>query len=289
MSDKEMTKPSNEFELDTTAEPLATENLRNTVGGDILPLHLTPEVTVNIVFFIVLAITIIAANLLVLSSIYTNQRLRCPTYLLILSLSAADLMVGLFILPFRIMELLSYEWSREFAWCKMTLSLNLFSLSASLLNLLAVSADRFLAISYSLKYGTMMTNNRIYVMITAVWLTAFTVSFSPLFGVGIKPVKMYRVHHLCRYGDVMESTYMTLFFFLMCATPTVIITAAYFKIFFLARGQERRIASLKVYVDRDPSRLAANKRIILTRESKAAKTTGIHDLRAGGDCSDNLK
>ncbi|XP_068708809.1 adenosine receptor A3-like [Montipora foliosa] len=256
----------------TPGTPQPTENLTGSANSEKCCLHLTPEVTVNIVFFIILAITIILANFLVLASIYTNSRMRCPACYLILSLALADLMVGLFLLPVRITELLWYQWAREFMWCKMTLSLNLFSLSASLLNLLAVTADRFLAISYSLKYRTIITNNRIYVTITAVWLTAFVTSFLPLFGVGTKPVEMYSVHYLCRYGDVMESTYMTLFFALICAIPTLVITAAYFKMFFLARSQERKIAALKVY---DRGSAAASKRLSFRRESKAAKTTAI--------------
>ena len=252
-----------------------TENTTKSVTIENFPPQIT--VIVNIAFFLLLAVIIIVANLLVLVSIYANPRLRLPTHLLILSLSAADLMVGLFLIPVRVLELLSYEWSREFLWCKMTLSLNFFSLSASLLNLLAVTADRFLAISYALKYGIMITNNRICVVIIAVWLTAFTASFLPLFGVGMKPVEVYRVHWLCRYADVMEGTYMAVFFLFICATPTVLITAAYFKIFVLARGQERRIASLKMSVDGVLAQGTVHKRVSFTRrarESKAAKTTG---------------
>lgn len=244
-------------------------------------LNLRPEVTVNMAFFILLAVIIIATNLLVPASIYINPRLRCPTYLLILSLSAADLMVGLFLLPVRVIELLSYDWTREFVWCQMSSSLNLFSLSASLLSLLAVTADRFLAISYSLRYRTIITSNRIYVTIAAVWVTAFTVSFLPLFGLWMKPVELYRVHRLCLFGDVMEGTYMALFFVFICAAPTMLITLAYVKIFALARSQERRIASLKVFADMGPTQLPNHKRVSFTRESKAAKTTGKIEEIAG--------
>lgn len=271
--------PSENTETNFTTSVQAIENLTATKDSDKCCLHLPTEVTVSIVFFIFLAMTIILANFLVLSSIYTNYRLRCPTCYLILSLSLADLLVGFFSIPIRISELLPYQWSRQFVWCKMALSLNLFSLSASLLNLLAVTADRFLAISFSLKYGTMITNNRTCVIITAVWLVAFVASFLPMFGIGTEPMEIYRIqHHLCRYGDVMERKYMALFFVLICAIPTFVITAAYFKMFVLARNQERKIAALRVY-DRGPTHgtVGANKRLSFTRESKAAKTTGNTD------------
>lgn len=225
--------------------------------------------------FSVLAVVTVTTNLLVLaSSISMNQRLRCPTYLLILSLSVADLTVGLLLLPTRSIELLSYSWTRQFIWCKVTLCLNLFSLSASLLNLLAVTFDRFLAISYSLMYNTMITKQRMYATITAVWLTAFFIILFPLCGVGIKPSEDYHPQRVCSYGDLLERKYLALFFVSICTVPTMIITVAYFKIFVLARSQERRIASLQVFVDRGLAQSAVSRGDGLNRESKAAKTVG---------------
>ena len=241
-------------------------------------LNLSQESIINIVFFILLALTIIAANLLVLASIRFNPRLRSPEYVLILSLSVADLMVGLFLLPVRIMDLLSTQWVTKLMWCNMTISLTLFILSASLLNLLAVAMDRYLAISYSLKYNSFITVTKMCFAIVMVWLTAFTVSFLPLLGVGTKSVEINRFRHPCRFADTLEETYLGLYFAFICATPTVLITAAYFKIFLLARSQERRIASLRMYVEelsakeREPRQ--SSKPIFFTRESKAAKTIG---------------
>ena len=89
----------------------------------------------------------------------------------------------------------------------------------------------------------------------------------------MKSVEVYRANHrLCRYGDLMEEEYMALFFFFICATPTALITVAYFKIFVLARNQERRIASLRVFANRGSAKM--NKRVRFTRDSKAAKTIG---------------
>lgn len=244
-------------------------------------LVLSPEIIVNIVFFIILALTIILANLLVLASIRANPRLRIRSseYILILSLSLADLMVGLFLLPVKIVDLLSIEWTRQFVWCKMTICLTLFNLSASLLNLLAVTMDRFLAISYSLKYNNFITMKRTYLTIAAIWLTAFIVSFLPLFGVGTKSVEFNsRFHHLCRFADALGETYLALYFVFICATPTMLITAVYFKIFLLARRQQRRIASVMVYAtdgtDRATVQKQSSKQILFMRELKAAKTIG---------------
>ena len=175
-------------------------------------LDLSPEVIVNIVFFILLSLTIILVNLLVLASIRVNLRLRSPEYMLILSLSLADLMVGVFLLPVRTLELFSIESTREFMWCKLTICLTLSSLSASLLNLLAVTVDRFLAISYSLKYNNFVTLNKMYVTIAVVWVTALTVSFLPLVGAGAKTMEINRVQHLCRFADILKETYLVLYF-----------------------------------------------------------------------------
>ena len=253
-------------------------NARGSAENENYSLDLSPEVFVNIVFFILLALTIILVNLLVLASIRVNLRLRSPEYMLILSLSLADLMVGMFLLPVRTLELFSIESTREFMWCKLTICLTLSSLSASLLNLLAVTMDRFLAISYSLKYNNFVTLNKMYLTIAVVWITALTVSFLPLVGAGAKTVEINRVQHLCRFADILKETYLVLYFVFICATPTLVITAAYFKIFLLARNQERRIASLMVYCEdnlHQPSlRKHSSRQILFNRESKAVKTIG---------------
>lgn len=239
-----------------------------------------PEVIFNIVIFIFLVLTIIPANLLVFASIYINFRLRSPGYILILSLSLADLMVGVFLIPARILELLCIEYTTQFMWCKMTVCLTLLSLSTSLLNLLAVTMDRYLAISYSLKYNSYVTLNRIYVTIALVWTISLTVSLLALFGAGTKPEEFSRLQHLCRFADVLEETFLVLFFVFICAIPTVLITVAYFKIFSLARSQERRIASLMVYDEQGLQQLKERKQssrqALFVRESKAAKTIGMN-------------
>ena len=235
---------------------------------------LSPEVIVNVVFFLLLTFIIVSTNLLVLASVYANSRLQRPTYFMIVSLSAADLIVGLVLLPARLVELLFFEWTKQFVWCKMTSSLSLFSLSASLLNLLAFTLDRFLAIFYALKYRTVMTPNKLLVTIAVVWLAAFLASFLPVFGVGTRPENTYRVTRLCRLADTLDERYMAVYFVFVCAVPTVLISGAHSKIFLLARSHERRIASLRISNERSTKLARGSRPVILARDSKAAKTIG---------------
>lgn len=241
-------------------------------------LILSPHITIIIVVFILLAIVIIAGNLLVLVSIRFNSRLRSPECILILSLSVADLMVGLFLLPVKIVELMSLHRARKFMWCDMTISLTLFVLSACLMNLVTVAFDRCLAISYTMRYNSFMTVPKVCFGIVMVWLTAFTVAFLPLSGVGTKSVKTQHLGRPCCFSDILEETYMGLYFAFICATPTVLITTAYLKIFLLARSQARRISSLRMYIEElstyNGGPMNSPRPIRFARESKAAKTIG---------------
>ncbi|XP_022791919.1 histamine H2 receptor-like [Stylophora pistillata] len=237
---------------------------------------LNPEVTTIIVVFTLLALVIIPGNLLVLLSIRFNSRLRSPECILLLSLSVADLMVGLFLLPAKIVGLMSLRWARRFMWCDMTIFLTLFVLSASLLNLLGVAFDRCLAISYTLRYNSFMTVTKMCFAIVTLWLTAFTVAFLPLSGVGAKSVETQYFEHPCCFSDILEETYMRLYFVFMCAIPTALITTAYFKIFLLARNQARRITSLRMYIEelstQNGGPINSHRPIRFARESKAART-----------------
>ena len=82
----------------------------------------------------------------------------------------------------------------------------------------------------------------------------------------------------CCFSDILEESYMGLYFAFICATPTVLITTAYLKIFLLARSQARRITSLRMYIEElstyNGGPMNSPRPIRFARESKAAKTIG---------------
>ena len=254
--------------LNTTTLPPTTWNLYSHDSET----GYSPEVIANIVFYLAIAMVTTANNLLVICAVHSNPRLLRPAYLFILSLAVADLMVGVVVLPLRVVEVMAFQWTRGLTWCEVSLCLTLFSLSASMLNLLSVTIDRYIAIAYPLEYKGLITDRRVVCVVMTTWFVSGLISFFPLAGIG-KKERGVRNIRVCRFADTLKEEYMAAFFGLICALPTVVISVCYLKIYCLARRQERQIASLSVN-KRVRQRSGSKTQVYFYRESKAAKTVG---------------
>uniref|UniRef100_A0AC34F058 G-protein coupled receptors family 1 profile domain-containing protein n=1 Tax=Panagrolaimus sp. ES5 TaxID=591445 RepID=A0AC34F058_9BILA len=96
-------------------------------------------------------------NLFVVLSITLHPSLRTATDHLIFSLALADLFIILFCLPTTLLNNLLTEWQLGAIGCKLSTFLNSTTSCASIFTLVAVTADRYLAICHTLKYDKYAT------------------------------------------------------------------------------------------------------------------------------------
>lgn len=120
---------------------------------------------IKITFIVLLTIAIIFGNCLVIISVIFSEKLRrsCSqlTVRLITSLAVADLLVGICVLPFSIgVQLNNGYWFFGKALCQLWLAIDVWLCTASIYNLLAISLDRFIAITEPLRYAALMTPHR---------------------------------------------------------------------------------------------------------------------------------
>ena len=114
----------------------------------------------------------ILGNLIVISAFCKdpNKNLRSPSYILLTSLALSDFAVGAVQTP-----LTAYYWLDSFMAKRfpfpftILLSVNGFVGLVSILHLLALSVDRFLATVTPLKYPTTVTKNRVYITVACIW------------------------------------------------------------------------------------------------------------------------
>uniref|UniRef100_A0A915DI73 G-protein coupled receptors family 1 profile domain-containing protein n=1 Tax=Ditylenchus dipsaci TaxID=166011 RepID=A0A915DI73_9BILA len=129
----------------------------------------------------ILVMLVVLGNALVIAAVILRRRLRSATGLLILSLAVADLMVGLFILPFSIAnEVLNSYWIFGDTWCTAWLTMDIWMCTASIYNLVAISIDRYIAIIKPLNYPMLITKFRARCIVAAVWIGSFIIC-SPSF------------------------------------------------------------------------------------------------------------
>ncbi|GBL90222.1 putative G-protein coupled receptor No9 [Araneus ventricosus] len=125
---------------------------------------------------------VIAGNLLVVLAVFASAKLRTVTNFLIVSLAISDLLVGLAVLPYSISLEVLELWIFGELWCQMWLAVDVWLCTASILNLCAISIDRYLAITRPVHYRTIMSTMKVKLLIAAVWILSFIICFPPLVG-----------------------------------------------------------------------------------------------------------
>lgn len=78
-------------------------------------------------------------------------------------------------------------WIYGDLWCQGWLVVDIWMCTSSILNLCAISVDRYLAITEPIKYRLIMTTNRVKMVIAMVWIVSFMICLPPLVGLDQSP------------------------------------------------------------------------------------------------------
>ncbi|KAJ3588024.1 hypothetical protein NHX12_011618 [Muraenolepis orangiensis] len=130
-----------------------------------------------LVLFILLTVS---GNVLVCVAVCTTRRLRCLTNCFIVSLAVTDLLLGVLVLPFTALQQLTHDWPLGPIFCNIYISLDVMLCTASILTLLAISVDRYLAVTRPLRYTALVLPGRVAVAMVTVWTVSLAVSFLPI-------------------------------------------------------------------------------------------------------------
>uniref|UniRef100_A0A1A9ZYZ2 G-protein coupled receptors family 1 profile domain-containing protein n=1 Tax=Glossina pallidipes TaxID=7398 RepID=A0A1A9ZYZ2_GLOPL len=132
------------------------------------------------IFLSVLIFLSIAGNILVCIAIYTERSLRRIGNLFLASLAIADLFVASLVMTFAgVNDLLGY-WIFGAQFCDTWVAFDVMCSTASILNLCAISLDRYIHIKDPLRYGRWVTRRVVVITIATIWLLAAFVSFVPI-------------------------------------------------------------------------------------------------------------
>ncbi|XP_003702699.1 putative G-protein coupled receptor No18 [Megachile rotundata] len=156
--------------------------------------------------FTMLIIVTIVGNTLVIAAVITTRRLRSVTNCFVSSLAAADLLVGLAVMPPAVLlQLTGGTWELGEVLCDSWVSLDILLCTASILSLCAISIDRYLAVTQPLIYSRRRRSKRLAgLMIVAVWVLAGAITSPPL--LGCFPRATNRDSKKCSYN--MDSSYV---------------------------------------------------------------------------------
>ncbi|XP_048001801.1 probable G-protein coupled receptor No18 [Leguminivora glycinivorella] len=152
-----------------------------------------------VVLLLVLIVVTVIGNTLIIAAVVTTKRLRTVTNCFVTSLAAADLLVGIFVMPPAIAVHITGKWELGWILCDIWISLDILLCTASILSLCAISVDRYLAVTRPLSYSRRRRSKKLALtMIFFVWISAMAVTCPPMFG-------WYEPDHnqggVCRYNQ----------------------------------------------------------------------------------------
>ncbi|XP_018020834.1 probable G-protein coupled receptor No9 [Hyalella azteca] len=131
---------------------------------------------------ILINILVVAGNTLVIAAVFTSTKLRSVTNLFIVSLAVADMSLGIMVLPFSVTVEVFDTWLFGPLWCSVWLAVDVWMSTSSILNLVVISFDRYVAVTRPVSYPNLMTSTRAKILIGVVWVTSFVICFPPLVG-----------------------------------------------------------------------------------------------------------
>ena len=153
--------------------------------SDYVNFTLANDVGRTIVLSLTLGTVVLATvfgNALVVFAVTQIRSLRSVTNYFIVSLAVSDLALGIVVLPLSsTYEILGY-WVFGHWMCVLWCALDVMCCTASILNLVAISIDRYLAINKPMVYLNMSTARRAFLAIICVWILAILISVPPVFG-----------------------------------------------------------------------------------------------------------
>ncbi|KAM9277883.1 D(3) dopamine receptor [Cariama cristata] len=136
--------------------------------------------------YCILILAIIFGNVLVCLAVLRERTLQTTTNYLVVSLAVADLLVATLVMPWMVyLEVTGGVWTFSRICCDIFVTMDVMMCTASILNLCAISIDRYTAVvkPVQYQYSTGQSScRRVSLMIAIVWMLAFAVSCPLLFG-----------------------------------------------------------------------------------------------------------
>ncbi|OQV16334.1 putative 5-hydroxytryptamine receptor 1A [Hypsibius exemplaris] len=198
-------------------------------------------VTLLSIFLGLMTVCGAVGNVLVILSVALTRKLRTVTNCFIVSLAVADLLVAVFVMPISAFVEVTGEWWFGSLVCWIFISADVFLCTSSIWNLLIISLERCMAISWPLWYGARRTRRLALYLIAVAWIVSMIICLPPLMLQGMLEGSMENGH--CSYAiDEGYRIYSASGSFWI---PLAIILFCYVRIFYVANRKDKLLEKAK--------------------------------------------
>nr|XP_006207869.1 D(2) dopamine receptor isoform X2 [Vicugna pacos] len=192
-----------------------------------------PQYNYYAMLLTLLIFVIVFGNVLVCMAVSREKALQTTTNYLIVSLAVADLLVATLVMPWVVYLEVVGEWKFSRIHCDIFVTLDVMMCTASILNLCAISIDRYTAVAMPMLYNTRYSSKRrVTVMITIVWVLSFTISCPLLFGLNNTD------QNECIIANPAFVVYSSIVSFYV---PFIVTLLVYIKIYIVLRRRRKRV------------------------------------------------
>ncbi|KAM9800894.1 dopamine receptor D2a [Neosynchiropus ocellatus] len=183
-----------------------------------------------------LIFAIVFGNVLVCMAVSREKALQTTTNYLIVSLAVADLLLATLVMPWVVYLEVVGEWRFSKIHCDIFVTLDVMMCTASILNLCAISIDRYTAVAMPMLYNTRYSSRRrVTMMISVVWVLSFAISCPLLFGQNNTAT---RDASLCVIANPTFVVYSSIVSFYL---PFIITLLVYVQIYVVLRKRRKRV------------------------------------------------
>ncbi|KAJ8258656.1 hypothetical protein COCON_G00176680 [Conger conger] len=147
-----------QFDPEGRTYPNSTASFQHQIHSALLGLFLSTVVLLTVIM-----------NIMVLYAVKKERTLHTVGNLYIVSLSVADLIVGVTVMPLNLVYLLVEEWNLGHIVCKFWLVMDYVASTASIFSLFILCLDRYRSVRQPLRYLKYRTRGRASMMISGAW------------------------------------------------------------------------------------------------------------------------
>ncbi|XP_041981106.1 dopamine D2-like receptor [Aricia agestis] len=192
------------------------------------------DVNVWALSLIVFPLLTFFGNVLVILSVVRERSLQTATNYFIVSLAVADLLVAVVVMPFGVYYLFNVTWGLPAVVCDCYIAMDVTCSTSSIFNLVAISVDRYIAVTQPIKYAKHKSSARVWLMIAVAWLVSAAIGSPVVLGLNDGPD---RSPDQCLFNNTDYVIYSSLGSFYI---PCIIMTFLYFRIFQAIRQRAKK-------------------------------------------------